>query len=184
VKGKRLAVIIFIVILAGVVAWGFRDPVLVCISVAVLSLSLRPFLFPGKHKSGGGDSTDLGGNSAGANKSLGLASDSSGAREIPPGRASVKDTAFAERIAGRITELNLAVPAIMALESAKPLTFVASQALVFFDPVIRIFVELKDYRKLIDLLEDRQKVEELILALERNEELRCIRGEGRVRGKQ
>jgi len=84
----------------------------------------------------------------------------------------VKDAAFIERLADEIAARNLAVPAIVALESAKPLTFVASQALVFFDPIVRLFLDIKDYRRYIELLEDRENVEELILAVEAREEAR------------
>lgn len=82
------------------------------------------------------------------------------------------DRAFIDRLAGLLSARGLTVPAIVALESMKPFTFVGSQALVFFDPVVKLFLEIKDYPRFIALLEDREKVEELILALEAREEER------------
>ena len=45
-----------------------------------------------------------------------------------------------------------------------------SQALIFFDPLIKMFVAVKDYEKYISLLENREYVEKLISAIEEYED--------------
>ena len=54
-----------------------------------------------------------------------------------------------ERLARRIVARGLATPAIFALESMKPLSFLGSQFLVFVQP----FYSAPDW---IDVLEDRR----------------------------
>ena len=64
-----------------------------------------------------------------------------------------------ERLARGIVARGLATPAIFALESCKPLSFLGSQLLVFVQP----FYSAPDW---IDVLEDRERVERLICAIE------------------
>lgn len=73
---------------------------------------------------------------------------------------------FISKLAVEIVERRLAAPAIVLLESTKPLSFVGSQALVFFDPLVKMFVAVKDYEKYVTLLENREYVEKLIVAVE------------------
>ena len=63
--------------------------------------------------------------------------------------------------------MRMAVPAVFFLESAKPLTFVGSQALVFMEPIIKAFLTIPQYSRFARLMEDRQNVELLIQAVER-----------------
>ena len=79
---------------------------------------------------------------------------------------SPEDEALLDRLAVRVVELRMEVPAILALESARPLTFVASQAMVFFEPVARALFPLPDYRRLVALVERRETVEKLIAKIE------------------
>ncbi|MFP4497312.1 MAG: hypothetical protein ACLFQV_03805, partial [Vulcanimicrobiota bacterium] len=58
----------------------------------------------------------------------------------------------------------------VTLESMKPLTFVGSQAMIFFDPIVRVFAGFNGYAKLQKILEDREKVEQLISAIEKFED--------------
>jgi len=63
----------------------------------------------------------------------------------------------------------LTAPAIFALESLRPVSFVASQGLVVLGPIIRPFVGEADYDVLCDALEDRENVGWLIQRLEQAE---------------
>ena len=71
-----------------------------------------------------------------------------------------------DRLADRVAELHMEIPAILTLEGAKPLSFLASQAMVFFEPMVQPLFSFSDYRRLTRLLERREAVESLIQAIE------------------
>jgi hypothetical protein len=50
-----------------------------------------------------------------------------------------------EMVAKKVVEWKMAVPAIMTLETAKPLSFIGSQVLVFFEPIVKSVFSLKYY---------------------------------------
>lgn len=75
-----------------------------------------------------------------------------------------------DKVSDQIVARRLSTAAIFLLESGKPLTTVGSQFLIFLDPILKIFLTVPDYQLFIELLEDRQKVEELICAIERKED--------------
>jgi hypothetical protein len=87
------------------------------------------------------------------------------ASETPP--LSAEDLALLERVAGRVVELHLEVPAILALESVRPLSFVASQAMIFFQPLVQSLLRFGDYRRFAALAERRDALEALTVAIER-----------------
>ena len=62
------------------------------------------------------------------------------------------------RIASKIVERGMTVPAVLALEMMKPLAFIGSQALVFFGPIITTFVRSETYYEITELLEDHKNV--------------------------
>ncbi|HEY3998852.1 MAG TPA: hypothetical protein VGO93_08315 [Candidatus Xenobia bacterium] len=72
-----------------------------------------------------------------------------------------------DRTAADLARRGLAPLAIAVLESARPLSFVASQFLVGLDPVVRLFADVPGYARLVSLLEDRDRMEALVVALER-----------------
>lgn len=86
--------------------------------------------------------------------------------------------ALVERLAGEAVRRRLALPALLVLETGKPLAFAGSQALVFLEPLVRAFLNPSDYDLFVKLLEDRRQVERLIQALEAREEARLAGGEG------
>jgi uncharacterized membrane protein len=73
---------------------------------------------------------------------------------------------LARRIAHKIVERDLAVPAIIFLESIKPVSFLGSQMLVFANPVISLLVQSGDYYRFVRMIEDRENVEKLTVAIE------------------
>ena len=73
-------------------------------------------------------------------------------------------------IARRIVERGLSAPAIIFLESTKPLNVVGCQALNFLEPLIQSLFRIKQYNEFIQLMENRSNVEELILRIEKLEE--------------
>jgi hypothetical protein len=77
-----------------------------------------------------------------------------------------EDEALLERLAARVVELRMEIPAILTLEGGRPLTFLASQAMLFFEPIARALFRLPDYRRLVALVERRETVETLIAKIE------------------
>ncbi|MEN3044293.1 MAG: hypothetical protein ABDH37_03635 [Candidatus Hydrothermales bacterium] len=71
-----------------------------------------------------------------------------------------------DRIARRICDLKLETIFIIILESAKPLSFIASSILVAFEPLINSFFSFKDYKKFYEMLENRENIEKLIRKIE------------------
>ncbi len=79
---------------------------------------------------------------------------------------SPEDEALLDRLAARVVELHMEVPAILTLEGGRPLTFLASQAMLFFEPIARALFRLPDYRRLAAMVERRESVERLIGKIE------------------
>ena len=73
---------------------------------------------------------------------------------------------LAKRIARKIVERELTVPAIIFLESIKPVSFLGSQMLVFANPVVSLLVQSGDYYRFVRMIEDRENVEKLTVAIE------------------
>ncbi len=80
-----------------------------------------------------------------------------------------------ERIARKVVELRLAPIAIILLESSKPLSFVGSQLMVFFQPIVTAVFPLRSYDDIAVLFEDRQNVEALIRRIETLEDMKSDR---------
>ena len=76
------------------------------------------------------------------------------------------DLALLERLAARIVDLRLEVPAILALETSKPLTLLASQAMIFFEPIAQTLFHAPEYRRLSALVGRREAMETLIALIE------------------
>jgi hypothetical protein len=72
-----------------------------------------------------------------------------------------------DRLARRVVELRMEVPAILALETGKPLSVLAGQTLVFFEPIAQSLFPWSDYRRFAALIERREAVEALIQRIER-----------------
>jgi len=64
----------------------------------------------------------------------------------------------------------MTVPAILFLESVKPLSFVGSQAMYFFEPMVRALFAVPEYERVAALMERRESVEALLVAIERRDE--------------
>ena len=83
-----------------------------------------------------------------------------------------EDRVLIERVARRIVELHMEVPAILTLESGKPLSLLASQILVFLEPIVLALLPIGDYRRFALLIERREVVEALIQSIEAGAEAR------------
>jgi len=72
-------------------------------------------------------------------------------------------------LAQKTVKRGLSVPAIFFLESTKPLSYIGSQAMVFFGPFVRILFESPNYYRYQEMLEDRANVELLLQMIEQFE---------------
>jgi len=63
----------------------------------------------------------------------------------------------------------MTVPAIFFLESMKPLSFVGSQALHFFEPMVRALFTVPEYDRIALLMERRENLEALLVTIERED---------------
>lgn len=84
--------------------------------------------------------------------------------EIPP--LPAEEDAVLEKLAKKVVEWKMSVPAILALESMKPLNFIGSQTMVFFEPMIQAVFNFKDYDTFRCALEKRETIEILLLKIE------------------
>jgi hypothetical protein len=92
---------------------------------------------------------------------------------VPGGAEADPDEALLTAIASRVVRMGMAVPAVFFLESSKPLSFIGSQALVFLEPFVKAFLNLKSYDRFTALMEERENVERLIQKVEQLEEERA-----------
>ncbi len=79
---------------------------------------------------------------------------------------SAEDLALLGRVAARVSELHLEVPALLTLESVRPLSRVAGQALIFFEPFVQALLRLGDYRRFAALVERADALEALATQIE------------------
>jgi hypothetical protein len=80
---------------------------------------------------------------------------------LPP-----EDQALFDRLARWIVERRMETPAILFLESSRPLSFVGAQAMHFFQPLASVLFATRDYERLAHLLEDRANLSLLLAAIE------------------
>ena len=70
-------------------------------------------------------------------------------------------------IAKRIHHHGLSIPAIFFLEMVKYLSFFGSQLLIFFGPILTVFIQSHLYYQVAELLEDKKNVDLLLLEIEK-----------------
>lgn len=92
---------------------------------------------------------------------------------MPPGSHDLIDTdgqedytEFMHSIAKEIVQRQLTVPAIIFLETIKPLSFLGNQLLIFANPVVSLVVSTGNYYKFVRMIEHRENVEKLTEAIE------------------
>ena len=108
-------------------------------------------------------------------------------REATP--LSEREDALMTKLASKVIEWKMTVPAIVFLESVKPLNYIGSQALVFFEPFVQTIFNFRDYDTFREMMERRENVERLLQrietldaeALDREREARRARRQARGR---
>jgi len=78
-----------------------------------------------------------------------------------------EEDAVLEKVAKKVVEWRMAVPAIVALESMKPLNYIGAQAMVFFEPIVQTIFNIRDYNTFRVALERRENMENLLQKIEK-----------------
>jgi len=74
--------------------------------------------------------------------------------------------AAVERVARFVVRFGLTVPAILALESLRPLSFVGSQFMYLLSPAVTTFLSPRDWDAMAGLLEQRSGIEYVLRVIE------------------
>ena len=85
---------------------------------------------------------------------------------------SAEDIALLERVAAAVVAREMAVPAVVFLESVGPMNFLGSQALHFFTPILEVVLPQRDIERVALLLERRDTLSRLTVLIERQAESR------------
>ena len=91
-----------------------------------------------------------------------------GVDELPSDRKEFLLTYAAEKI----TKAGMSVPAVMALEMVRPLSFIGSQLIWGAGPIAAVFINDRYISEIALLLEDRSNLEELCVRIEALETVR------------
>ncbi len=99
-----------------------------------------------------------------------------------------EDQALFDRLAKWIVERRMETPALLFLESVRPLSFVGAQAMHFLHPLASTLFAGPEYGRLARLLEERENLGILLATIEgeadrREAEARARRAAGPPRGK-
>ena len=90
------------------------------------------------------------------------------------------EEAVLEKLAKMVVRRSMSLPAIMFLESIKPLNYISSQAMVFFEPIVQTIFNFNDYNALRSALEKRETIEILVLKIEHYDAI-ALRREKRIK---
>jgi len=85
-------------------------------------------------------------------------------KELTPEQQEILD-----KIAKKVVLWKMSVPAILFLESVKPLNYIGSQMLVFFEPFVQTLFSWKDYDEFRKMMEERENTERLLQTIEKFE---------------
>ena len=77
------------------------------------------------------------------------------------------DRQFLIDLAAKIKSKKLNVPSIFFLEMMKPLSFISSQAMIFFGPIFSEFIKPDSYYRAAEIFENRDNVEFLLKEIEK-----------------
>jgi hypothetical protein len=83
-------------------------------------------------------------------------------KELTPEQQEILD-----KIAKKVVLWKMSVPAILFLESVKPLNYIGSQMLVFFEPFVQTLFSWKDYDEFRKMMEERENTERLLQTIEK-----------------
>ena len=91
-------------------------------------------------------------------------------------RQQLEERKVLARVLRAIIKRRLTALALFTLESLKPLSFIASQSLIVFGPLIRAVLSVADYDIFVRAIENRDNIEWMIQQLETVKERRAFFG--------
>jgi hypothetical protein len=83
-----------------------------------------------------------------------------------------EDQALVDRVARFVVARRMATPALLALETGRPLTFLGSQVAAFFGPLLTMVFARQDHDRFVRLMERRGSVDLLIETITEQENQR------------
>ena len=97
-----------------------------------------------------------------------------------PDALAPEEHALLDRVARRVAELRMETPALLTLETARPVSVLAGQAMLFFEPVVQAVLALPDWRRFALLIERREALDVLADRIESHAtDMRARRDSGR-----
>ncbi len=85
----------------------------------------------------------------------------SDSKELTPAEAELL-----RKIAQKVVQWQMTVPAILFLESVKPLNYIGSQMMVFFEPFVSAIFNVTEYNLFRQMMEKRENTERLLQKIE------------------
>jgi hypothetical protein len=85
---------------------------------------------------------------------------------VKPLEVSAQQAAAVDRIARFVVRFGLTIPAILSLESMRPLSYVGSQFMHVLTPSVQALLSSQDWDALARLLEDRRGLDYLLERIE------------------
>lgn len=82
---------------------------------------------------------------------------------------SAEEIALLDKFTTMVIKRQMATPAVMFLESVRPLNFIGSQVMVFFQPLVSLFFSGEEYEMLARIFERRKSVGILIEIIEQKQ---------------
>jgi len=91
---------------------------------------------------------------------------------LPPkdrsdGKITPEQDEVLDKVAKKVVQKRMTVPALMFIESVKPLNFIGAQLMVFFEPIVQSLFEFKSYNIFREAIENRDNVEILMQKIEK-----------------
>jgi hypothetical protein len=88
---------------------------------------------------------------------------------MPP-REPLTEEAILEKLSGWIVKRGLTTPAILVLETHRHMNFVASQVLVFFQPMLTVLFDQAGIDTVVEMMEKRENIERLLIRIEQKDQ--------------
>jgi hypothetical protein len=89
-----------------------------------------------------------------------------GSTEARPETLSEEDDQLLLELAVKIDRRNLTAPAVLWLESLRPVSFLGSQAMHFLNPFVQMVFDTEKFKRLAEILEEREHLERLLCHIE------------------
>lgn len=87
----------------------------------------------------------------------------------PPKDLTERQLMMLDKMADQVIRYRMAMPAILFLESVKPLNYVGSQAMVFLAPIVHSIFTVREYDEVQQALEHRETIAYFVDLLEEKE---------------